>query len=244
MDFDIIDSLVSELKNKRPLTPVEIKRLRNEFMIEHTYDSNAIEGNTLTLRETALILQEGITIAEKPLKDHLEIIGYKDAFEYIVSLINENSELTESIIKQIHSLVLMDDASNRGIYRSLPVRILGATHEPPQPYIVPIKMEELLADYKDMKAKLHIIDAVSIFHLRFEGIHPFIDGNGRTGRLILNLELMKKGLLPVNIKFTNRREYYDCFDAYYSVHKDFAPMSKLISAYEEQELRKYLGILN
>jgi len=244
MCFDIIDSLVSELKNKCPLTPAEIKRLRNEFLIEHTYDSNAIEGNTLTLRETALILQEGITIAEKPLKDHLDVIGYKDAFEYIISLVNEKSELTESVTKQIHSLVLMNDASNRGIYRSLPVRILGATHEPPQPYIVPIQMEELLADYKGMRANLHIIDAVSIFHLRFEGIHPFIDGNGRTGRLILNLELMKNGLLPVNIKFTNRREYYDCFDAYYSERKDFAPMSKLISAYEEQELRHYLSILN
>ncbi len=244
MGFDIIDNLVSELKSKRPLTPVEIKRLRDEFMIEHTYNSNAIEGNTLTLRETALILQEGITIAEKSLKDHLEIIGYKDAFEYIVSLVNEKSELTESVIKQIHSLVLMNDASNRGIYRSLPVRIVGANHEPPQPYIVSIQMEELLADYKEMKAKLHIIDAVSIFHLRFEGIHPFIDGNGRTGRLILNLELMKNGLLPVNIKFTNRREYYDCFDAYYATQKDFAPMSKLISFYEEQELQHYMNILN
>jgi len=244
MDFDVIDSLASELKNKRPLTSTEIKRLRNEFIIEHTYDSNAIEGNTLTLRETALILQEGITIAEKPLKDHLEIIGYKDAFEYIISLVDEKSELTESVIKQIHSLVLMNDASNRGIYRSLPVRIVGATHEPPQPYIVPIKMEELLADYKEIKEKLHIIDAVAIFHLRFEGIHPFIDGNGRTGRLILNFELMKNGLLPVNIKFTNRREYYDCFDAYYTAHRDFSPMAKLISAYEEQELRHYLNILN
>ncbi len=138
----------------------------------------------------------------------------------------------------------MNDASNRGIYRSLPVRIVGATHEPPQPYLVPIQMEEFLADYKEMREKLHIIDAVSIFHLRFEDIHPFIDGNGRIGRLILNLELMKYGLLPVNIKFANRREYYDCFDAYYSERKDFAPMSKLISAYEEQELRHYLNILN
>ncbi len=167
MDFDVIDSLVSDLKNKHPLTSTDIKRLRNEFMIEHTYDSNAIKGNTLTLRETALILQEGITIAEKPLKDHLEIIGYKDAFEYIISLVDEKSELAESVMKQIHSLVLMNDASNRGVYSSLPVCIVGANHEPPQPYIVPIKMEELLADYKEMKAKMHIIEAVSIFHLRF-----------------------------------------------------------------------------
>ncbi|WP_283673753.1 Fic family protein [Butyricicoccus sp. Marseille-Q5471] len=243
MDFSAIDELLAELKGRRPLNQTELQRLRDEFIIEHTYDSNAIEGSTLTLRETALILQEGITIAEKPIKEHLEAIGYKDAFEYIVSLVDSNAPLSESVVKQIHSLVLMNDAANRGVYRSLPVRILGASHEPPQPYLVPVQMEALVAWYEEMKRQMHIIEAVAEFHLRFEGIHPFIDGNGRTGRLILNFELMKAGLLPVNIKFTDRRKYYDSFDRYYSDPPNAAPLVSLIASYEEQALRHRLEIL-
>jgi len=243
MNFSKIEALKAELQSRRPLNPSELKRLREEFMIEHTYHSNAIEGNTLTLRETALILQEGVTIAEKPLKDHLDVIGYKDAFEYIISLIAPECPLTESIIRQIHSLVLMDDAANRGIYRSVPVRILGALHEPPQPYLIAPQMEALLRDYTVQKQQTHIIEKVSEFHLRFEGIHPFIDGNGRTGRLILNFELMKAGLLPVNIKFSDRRKYYDCFDAYYGEQHNAEPLVHLISSYEKEELERYLAIL-
>ena len=243
MNFSKIDDLLAELKKCRPLNSSEVRRLREEFIIEHTYHSNAIEGNTLTLRETALILQEGITIAEKPIKDHLEAIGYKDAFEYIVSLVDSNGMLTESLIRQVHSLVLMNDAMNRGVYRGVPVRIMGAVHEPPQPYLVPIQMEALVADYAEMKERQHIIEAVAELHLRFEGIHPFIDGNGRTGRLLLNFELMKAGLLPVNIKFSDRMKYYDCFDAYHGEAHDATPMIELIAEYEEAELRRYLDIL-
>lgn len=243
MNFSKIDTLKTELQSKRPLNPSELKRLREEFIIENTYHSNAIEGNTLTLRETALILQEGITIAEKPIKEHLEVIGYKDAFEYILSLTDAECPLTESVIKQIHALVLMDDAANRGIYRNVPVRILGALHESPQPYLVAPQMEALLQDYEVLKQKQHIIEAISEFHLRFEGIHPFIDGNGRTGRLILNFELMKAGLLPVNIKFSDRRKYYDCFDAYYGEDRSTEQLVSVIKDYEETALKRYLEIL-
>ena len=131
MNFDKLNLLSEKLKNLRPLSQTEMRRLSEEFMIENTYDSNAIEGNTLTLRETALILQEGITIAEKPLKDHLEAIGHKDAFLYIVELADRNEPLTEKVIKDIHSLVLMNDSANRGVYRRLPVKILGVQHNPP-----------------------------------------------------------------------------------------------------------------
>ena len=113
MDFKRLDELAAQVKAMRPLNQAELKRLRDEFVVENTYDSNAIEGNSLTLRETALILQEGITIAEKPLKDHLEAIGHRDAFEYVVSLAGEKKPLTERVIKEIHSLVLMNDRENR-----------------------------------------------------------------------------------------------------------------------------------
>lgn len=243
MDFSRIDELKRKLSAMRPLNKAELKRLHNEFVIENTYHSNAIEGNTLTLRETALILQEGITIAQKPLKEHLEVIGYKDAFEYVVSLVNSNTELTERVVKEIHSLVLMNDLESRGVYRSLPVTIMGAVHTPPQPYLIPVQIEELLNDYKEIKQKKHIIEAVAEFHLRFEGIHPFIDGNGRTGRLILNLELIKSGLLPINIKFSDRHKYYDCFDQYYSNNHTIENLSLLITNYEIAELERHIKIL-
>lgn len=244
MDFTQIDSLREQLAGKRPLNATETKRLRDEFIIENTYNSNAIEGNTLTLRETALILQEGITIAEKPIKEHLEVIGHKDAFEYIIAVADKSEQLTEQIIKEIHSLVLMNDRDNRGIYRSVPVAIMGAAHTPPQPYFVPIQMEQLLTNYQDMKRDKHIIEAIAEFHLRFEGVHPFIDGNGRTGRLILNLELIKAGLLPVNIKFADRRKYYDSFDQYYSNGHTAEALTQLIADYEVKELEKHLSILS
>ena len=243
MNFDRLDELAAQLRGMRPLNEAELKRLRDEFIIEHTYDSNAIEGNTLTLRETALILQEGLTIAEKPIKDHLEAIGYRDAFEYIVTLADAGTPLSERVIKEIHSLVLMNDRQNRGVYRSIPVTILGALHTPPQPYLVPVQMEQLLADYEDMKKRLHIVEAVAEFHLRFEGVHPFIDGNGRTGRLILNLELIKAGLLPVNIKFADRRRYYDAFDAYHGEAHSTGALVELIAGYEVVELEKRISIL-
>lgn len=242
MDFSKINALAEELKSMRPLNETELKRLKDEFIIENTYDSNAIEGNTLTLRETALVL-EGVTIGEKPLKDHLEAIGHKEAFEYVTELADRNTPLTESVIKDIHTLVLMNDRENKGKYRSVPVRISGALHTPPQPYLVAPQMETLIKDYQTIKASKHIIEAVAELHLRFEGVHPFIDGNGRTGRLILNLELIKAGLLPVNVKFSDRRKYYDCFDKYYGDNHSAAEMTELIARYEETELEKRLAIL-
>ncbi|GHU52674.1 cell division protein Fic [Clostridia bacterium] len=242
-DFSHIDTLASKLRSLRPLNAGEIKRLREDFVVENTYNSNAIEGNPLTLRETAFILKEGLTVGGKRIKDHLEAIGHRDAFEYVLSLADNNEELTVRIIKDIHSLVLMNDTFNKGIYRSVPVRISGALHQPPRPEFVPMQMETLIADYDSLKSDKHIIEAVSEFHLRFEGIHPFIDGNGRTGRLILNLELIKAGLLPVNIKYTDRHKYYDCFDDYYGKNYTSDALSSLIAEYEVEELKRYVFII-
>lgn len=234
--------LKEKLSRLRPLNSGELKRLKDEFAINNTYNSNAIEGSTLTLRETALILQEGITIAEKPIKEHLEAIGHKDAFEYIIELTDRKAPLSESVIKEIHSLVLMADRENKGVYRKVPVMIMGAEHTPPQPYLVPKLLEQLIIDYNGLSKTTDVIQAVSLMHLKFESIHPFIDGNGRTGRLLLNFELMKKGFLPVNIKFSDRAKYYDCFDDYRK--NGTADMLKgLIADYEQQELERYISII-
>jgi len=234
--------LKAELDSKRPLTPAEIKRLNEEFMIEYTYNSNAIEGNTLTLQETTWALQ-GVTIDKKPLKDHMEAIGHKDAFYFILDKAKENTALTENLIKQIHFLVLMHDASGKGVYRSLPVRIMGASHTPPQPYLIQKQMEDLIFNYNKWLKTKSVIEVVSLLHLNFEFIHPFIDGNGRTGRLLINLILIQHGYPPIDIKFTDRKKYYECFENYYKTGKPTA-MSDLIADLVIERLEEYLKILN
>ena len=208
--FSRIDSLKEQLDKRRPLTSGELQRLQDEFLVEYTYNSNAIEGNTLTLQETALVL-EGLTIDQNPLKDHLETVGHKDAFLYVQQLARDKVPFSETIIKQIHTLVLMDRPEDRGIYRRIPVRIMGAYHTPPDPIMVPELMETFVKEFE--VSKLHPIEHAALFHLKFEGIHPFVDGNGRTGRLILNLLLMQNGYPPINVKFADRKRYYHAFDS-------------------------------
>lgn len=241
--FNRIDDLLRQLNECRPLTQGEVKRLRDEFLIDFTYNSNAIEGNTLTLQETALIINEGITIAEKPLKDHLEVMGHKDACFYVEELVKDKVPFSEKVIKEIHSIVLMDKPQDKGIYRRVPVRIMGAAHEPPQPFLVPIKMEQLIVEYDEMKKRLHPIEQVALFHLKFEGIHPFIDGNGRTGRLLMNLGLLKDGYPAINVKFADRRRYYDCFSAYDQSDGNPQAMTQMIGEYVKEALERYLEIL-
>ena len=236
----LIEKKKAELDSRRPLTEGEVQRLYEDFMIEYTYNSNAIEGNTLTLRETDMVLR-GLTIDQKPLKDHMEAVGHKDAFYFVVDLVKEKAELTEYVIKQIHSLVLADKPMDKGTYRKVPVRILGAHHEPVQPYLIEPKMNELLQNFKNDKT--NIAEKLALFHINFEGIHPFIDGNGRTGRLLVNLELMKAGYPPIDIKFTDRKRYYDAFDSYH-VKKDLSQMTKLFAEYINARLDEYLKILH
>lgn len=234
-----VDRKKKELDGKRPLTEGEVARLNEEFIVEYTYNSNAIEGNTLTLRETDLVLR-GLTVDKKPLKDHMEAVGHKEAFDFVGELVKDNVPISESIIKKIHYLVLADKKDDRGVYRRIPVHIIGAKHEPVQPYLIEPKMEQLLQDFA--KSEEHIVTKLARFHLEFEGIHPFIDGNGRTGRLLVNLELMKAGYPPIDIKFTDRMAYYNAFDEYHVKH-NLSTMEKLFTGYINSRLDVYLKIL-
>jgi len=238
--FAEIDKLHERLKTIRPLSPESVRRLSEDFMIDYTYNSNAIEGSTLTLDETALVLKEGVTIAQKPLKCHLEAIGHKDAYYYVEDLVKNKIPLNEKTIKEIHSLVLIDRQRDRGIYRSVPVRI-GSFH-PCQPYEVPFKMELLIAMHDEAMQNLHAIGRAALFHLMFETIHPFIDGNGRVGRLILNLELMQAGFPPINIKFSDVGKYYECFNHYRENNNDPSKMTELVAEYALYELKRYVEI--
>lgn len=239
--FADIENKKARLSEMRPLTAGEVDRLREEFMIEFTYNSNAIEGNTLTLKETALAL-EGMTIDQKPLKDHLEAVGHRDAFLYVQDIATKDMPISESVIKNIHSLVLINRPEDKGTYRRIPVRIMGAYTEPLQPYMVQPAMEGLLIENKKRTETMNIIERIARFHLEFEGIHPFIDGNGRTGRLIMNLDLIRNGYPPINVKFTDRKRYYEAFDAYYR-DNDASKMTALIAEYVNERLDEYLAVL-
>lgn len=237
----IIEEKKKKLQSLRPLTPGEVARLREEFMVDFTYNSNAIEGNTLTLKETAMVL-EGMTIDQKPLKDHLEAVGHKDAFLYVEDIASRNTTLTDSVIKNIHSLVLMNQPEDKGVFRRIPVKIMGAYTEPVEPILIEPKITELLLVNEERKTTMNQLERIARFHLEFEGIHPFIDGNGRTGRLLMNLDLIQNGYPPINVKFTDRKRYYDAFDAFYR-DGNGGKMTELISEYVDKRLDEYLKVL-
>lgn len=238
--FTAIDIKKVKLDGMRPLTAGEAQRLRDEFTVEFTYNSNAIEGNTLTLKETSMALA-GMTIDRKPLKDHLEAVGHRDAFLYVEDIAQNKTRLRDAEIRTIHSLVLIDRPEDRGKYRRIPVTIAGAYTEPVQPYLIEPKLTELLAVNEERKKTLHPIERIARFHLEFEGIHPFVDGNGRTGRLIMNLELIRSGYPPINVKFTDRKRYYDAFDAFYR-DGNADDMILLVAEYVNERLERYLKV--
>jgi Fic family protein len=234
-----IDKIKAKLDAAPPFNEGELRRLREHFMVGYTYNSNAIEGSTLTLHETRLVVLEGLTVNEKPLRDHLDAIGHRDAFNYIIAKSKDKDPLSERTIKEIHSLVLVVDPENRGKYREIPVAISEALDTPPHPGQVPIQMEQYIESY--LADTRHPVEKIADYHIHFERIHPFVDGNGRTGRLIMNLELIKAGYAPIDIKFQDRKLYIECFRDYVrSGNSDTFIMMAL--KYELEELNNILSI--
>jgi len=193
-----INVLKAEFNQYRNLDNVKIQEA---LAIEYTYESNRIEGNTLTLQETQLVIEKGLTISGKPLKEHLEAINHKEAIDFITDLVKEKEPLNERNLLQIHSIILKSiDKINAGRYRKVPVLISGSTHTPPQPYLVQKLMEDYFLFYEENKSSLHPVVLSAEMHERLVTIHPFIDGNGRTSRLVMNLILLQNGFPIANIK--------------------------------------------
>ena len=193
-----IDVLKTEFDQYRNLDNAKIQEA---LAIEYTYESNRIEGNTLTLQETQLVIEKGLTISGKPLKEHLEAINHKEAIDFIVDLVQNKEPLNERNLLQIHSIILKSiDKENAGNYRKVPVLISGSTHTPPQPYLVQKLMEDYFLFYEENKNSLHPVVLSAEMHERLVTIHPFIDGNGRASRLVMNLILLQNGFPIANIK--------------------------------------------
>ena len=212
INFDSIDVENNKYKEVK-LNELLSKQLKKDLNIKWTYNSTGIEGNSYTLNQTRILLAEGITIGGKRLVEHLEIIGHSEAIEYLEDIIENNVELTEREIKNIHSLVTKDiENVNSGAYRNNAVYISGSKHIPPQPYLVSEKMEELMLWYNKESKNIHPIERAAILHGEFVSIHPFIDGNGRTARLLLNFELMKNNYPAIIIEIEEREKYFDALE--------------------------------
>ena len=229
-NFDTIDQLKNEIDSYRPLSNASVEGLHDKLIVEWTYNSNAIEGNTLTMSETKVVL-EGITVGGKSVIQHLETINHRDAILFLEELILEEVDLTEWNIKNIHSLILKDiDNDNAGKYRNGNVIISGASHIPPNHIMVNELMQKLIVEYTNEWSEFHPIIKACLLHGEFVKIHPFIDGNGRTARLLLNFELLKHGYTPIIIEKTRRADYYDTLD-FAHTSKDYSKFIKLISEF-------------
>ena len=213
INFDTIDMKNNKYKEVK-LNPLLIKQLKMDLNIKWTYNSTGIEGNSFTLNQTRVLLADSITIGGKKIADHLEIIGHSKAIEYLEDIINNEIELTEREIKNLHSLVTKDiEGVNSGAYRNIDVYINGSKHTPPSNVIVFEKMQQLMLWYNNEGKNYHPIEKAAILHGKFVTIHPFIDGNGRTARLLLNFELMKNNYPPIIIEVEERDKYFDALEA-------------------------------
>ena len=239
--FNEVDQLKRELDNKRPIPKETLRSLEESINLEWTYNSNGIEGNTLTLKETQVVL-EGITVGGKSIKEHLEAINHEKAILYLNDLVKENNPITEWNIKSIHQLVLKDiDNKNAGKYRRENVTIKGATHILPDYLKIPELMEKLILNYENWN-DFHPIIQAALLHGELVKIHPFVDGNGRTSRLLMNLDLMNHGLNQVIIKKEDRLEYYEALDKAH-ITSDYTDFVKLITKLEIEMLNKYLKLI-
>ena len=239
--FDEVDSLKKELDGKRPIPKETLKSLRESINLEWTYNSNGIEGNTLTLRETQVVL-EGITVGGKSIKEHLEAINHEKAILFLDDLVKDNEPISEWNIKNIHQLILKDiDNENAGRYRKENVTIKGATHIPPDYLKVPELMEKLILTYNTW-SEYHPIIQAALLHGELVKIHPFVDGNGRTSRLLMNLDLMNSGYNPVIIIKESRLKYYEALDKAHTTG-NYTDFVKLVTKLEVEMLKKYLELL-
>jgi Fic family protein len=206
-----LNSKLDALNSLRPVSPTVLKKIRERFEIEMAYNSNAIEGNSLTLKETYWVIREGITIKDKPLKDHLEAKNQQEALEYLYELVEHGKKntISEVLIKQLHSLVVRDTERDvAGKYRDGDVIIAGSSHRPPGHLEVPPKMQELVTWLADSREKYHAVELAALLHHKLVFIHPFWDGNGRLARLAMNIQIMEAGFTLAIILKNDRKRYY------------------------------------
>ena len=250
--YNQLTELKECLDSFRPLNSSMVKNLNKELDIKYTYESNCIEGNSLTLGETDQVINTGLTIGGKPLVDHLEAINHQEAIQYIRELAKGEIELSEREIKNVHSLILKGiQDEHKGQYRKQPVFVMqqdGSKHEFPQPYILPKLMEDFFLFFHENKNTLHPVEMAAHLHQKLVNIHPFIDGNGRTSRLVMNLYLFQHGY-PVTVidsEMSKRKEYYTVLSNYRGVISvgDSKPFQLFVAQKEKESLIEQLNFFS
>jgi Fic family protein len=241
--FSVIDNKKEQLDRKRPLPTHTLRSIREHLIVNWTYHSNAIEGNTLTLSETKVAL-EGITVGGKTIREHLEAINHKEAILYVEEIVNRLEPLSEWQMKNIHRLILKSiDDEHAGVYRNENVMISGAIHMPPDFTQIQAQMEQLMRSYEEWQITKHAVERSALLHIEFVKIHPFIDGNDRTARLLLNFELMKSGYPPIVIEKEDRAEYYSALNLAHTAG-DSVPFFTLVAKTLERTFDLYLKLVN
>lgn len=236
-----IDADKSRMNSAPSLPPRAAAALLDKIRLEWTYHSNAIEGNTLSLSETKAVI-EGLTIEGKTPREHIEATNHRDAISYVDEIVQSQDPLSERLIKDLHKLVLdeieIDDA---GRYRRKNVVIAGASTTPPHFLHLGEEMQEMI-DWNLQAGQRHPIERAAELHTRFVEIHPFVDGNGRTGRLLLNFELMKAGYPPAVIRAEDRLAYYDALNEA-CVSSDYTKITCLVAEAIHRNIDAYLSLL-
>ena len=236
-----IDALKSKIDGHRPLDAHMMKQLREYFRIGMAYSSNALEGNSLTETETKVVIEDGITIGGKPVRDHLEALGHSEAYDLLFHLARGQG-ITEANVKELHRLFYYRiDAKQAGKYRKRRVLITGTDFIPPVPERIPELMKSFIAGLSDLKARLHPVEFAATIHKDLVTIHPFIDGNGRAARLLMNLALLQAGYAVAIIPPILRRDYLDTLNR---THKgDDRPFINFIAGVCYESAKEYLRLL-
>lgn len=238
MNYEALQGKLDFLRqNKDSLPEPVLKNYEDAFAIEYTHNSTAIEGNTLSLMETKLLLEDKLSVGGKELREIYEVVNHNKAFVYAQKCIAEGKPLDERIVKDIHEM-LMENIFQGGIYRNVGVRITGAAHRPPAPNEMYVRVKNFYADLP-FRAALNPIELAAWTHAEFVKIHPFADGNGRTSRLIMNYQLMSRGFLPISIPKESRLAYFEALDAY-AIKGDLAPFADMVADLEEARLDWYI----
>ena len=225
--------------NKHKIDKVVLEKYNVHFEIEYTHNSTAIEGNTLSLMETKLLLEDKLSVGGKSLREIYEVVNHNKAYGFMRKCIAKGQPLDENTVKDIHA-IQMENIMIGGIYRNVEVRIAGAQHSLPPPIDAYRQIKFFYADMPQKSAELDPISLAAWTHAEFVRIHPFVDGNGRTSRLIMNYQLMSAGFLPVSIAKENRLEYFEALETY-AMEGNLMPFADMIAALAEKQLDYYIA---
>lgn len=228
-------------KGKKFIDIDSLSSYDKDFELTFTHDSTAIEGNTLTLMETKVVLEDGVSIGGKELREIYEVINHKKAYGYVKKCIADGKNLDEKIVKDIHA-ILTENIIVGGVYRNQEVKISGAGHIPPVGNDMYIQIKKFYDDLKWKQKELNPIEYAAWTHAEFVRVHPFIDGNGRTSRLLMNYQLMNSGFLPVSIAKETRLDYYNALEDY-AVNGKLDQFADLVAELEEKRLDEYIKLI-